>query len=97
MTNFYCYILSNKNRTVLYIGYTDNLKRRLLEHKKGNGALFTKKYNVTDLVYFETFNEIKKAKSRERQLKNWRKEWKWNLLKEANPKLETLDINKTLK
>ena len=48
---YYCYILSNKNRTVLYIGYTDNLNRRISQHKNGNGALFTKKYNAFDLVY----------------------------------------------
>ncbi|WP_340155593.1 GIY-YIG nuclease family protein [uncultured Winogradskyella sp.] len=46
MKKYYCYILSNKNRTVLYVGYTDNLKRRVLQHKQVSGALFTKKYNI---------------------------------------------------
>ena len=89
----YCYILSNKNRTVLYIGYTNDLNRRISEHQKGKGAVFAKKYNVSYLVYYEKFENIKKAKSREKQLKNWHKEWKWNLIKNSNPKLETLNIN----
>ncbi|MFI0429136.1 GIY-YIG nuclease family protein [Mariniflexile sp. HMF6888] len=90
---YYCYITSNKNRTVLYIGYTDNLKRRLVEHSKGIGAVFTKMYKATDLVYFETFDNKKEAKKRESQLKNWHKEWKWNLIKKSNPNLITLEIN----
>ena len=89
---YYCYFLSNKNRTVLYIGYTDNLRRRISEHKKGNGALFTKKYNATELVYFECFTEKKIAKTRELQLKNWRKDWKWDLVKGNNPDLKILEI-----
>ncbi|MFS4481891.1 GIY-YIG nuclease family protein [Hyunsoonleella sp. 2307UL5-6] len=93
MNKYYCYILSNKNKTVLYIGYTDNLKRRLKEHLEGNGALFTKKYKVTDLMYFEEFNEMKNARLRERQLKKWHKKWKWNLIKESNPYLITIEIN----
>jgi len=90
---YYCYILINKNRTVLYIGYTDNLKRRIIQHKNGTATIFTKKYSVHDLVYFEVFDNKKNAKSREQQLKNWHKEWKWNLIKSVNPKLETLSIN----
>lgn len=90
---YYCYILTNKNRTVLYVGYTDDLKTRIVQHKKGNGAVFTKKYSVYDLIYFEEFDNKKVAKSREKQLKNWHKEWKWNLIKEVNPNLETLSLN----
>lgn len=90
---YYCYILTNKNRTVLYIGYTDNLKRRIIQHKNGTATLFTKKYSVYYLVYFETFDNKRDTKTRERQLKNWHKEWKWNLIKSENQKLETLSIN----
>ncbi len=89
----YCYILTNKNRTVLYIGYTENLEERLKQHKNGVGAVFTKRYNVIDLIYFEKFGDKKDAKKREKQLKNWHKQWKWNLIKEANPLLETLKTN----
>jgi len=90
---YYCYILTNKNKTVLYIGYTNNIKRRIIQHKNGTATLFTKKYSAYDLVYFETFKHKKIAKSREKQLKNWHKEWKWNLIKAENPQLETLSIN----
>ncbi|WOD43322.1 GIY-YIG nuclease family protein [Hwangdonia lutea] len=89
---YFCYILSNKNRTLLYVGYTDNLERRIIQHKIGNGANFTKKYSVFDLLYFEIYDESAFARQREKQLKNWHKEWKWNLIKETNPKLKTLDI-----
>ena len=90
---YYVYIVSNKNRTVLYIGYTDNLKRRITQHENGSGAVFTKQYNATELIYFEKFNKIKIAKDREKQLKNWHKEWKWNLIKESNPNLKTIKVN----
>ena len=89
---YYRYILSNKNRTVLYIGYTDNLKRRISQYKSGNGAVFTKKYNAIELIYFEEFIEKSLAKKRESQLKNWRKDWKWDLIKVENPYLKTLEI-----
>jgi len=89
---YYCYILTNKNRTVLYVGYTDNLKRRIEQHKNGNGAFFTKKFNVNELIYFENFMGSVSARKREKQLKNWHKEWKWNLIKESNPNLITLEI-----
>jgi putative endonuclease len=89
---YYCYILSNKNRTVLYIGYTDNLNRRISQHKNGNGALFTKKYNAFDLVYFQIYSTKKEAKKREKQLKNWRRDWKWDLIRKFNPNLKTLEI-----
>jgi len=90
---YFVYILSNKNRTVLYIGYTSNIDRRLMEHKKANGTNFTKKYNVVDLVYLETFEDMTVAKKREKQLKNWYKEWKWNLIKELNPTLKNIELN----
>ncbi len=90
---YYCYILTNKNRTVLYIGYTEDLNQRIEQHQNGTGTSFTKKYNVTQLIYFEEFKDKKEAKKREKQLKNWHKEWKWNLIKEKNPLLETIELN----
>ena len=90
--SYYCYILSNKNRTVLYIGYTEDLMKRVEQHKNGTGTNFTKKYNVTQLIYVEEVRNKKEAKKREKQLKNWHKEWKWNLIKETNPLLETIEI-----
>ncbi len=93
MNKSYVYILTNKYRTVFYIGVTSNLPQRLVQHKEGIGSVFTQKYNVSDLVYFEEFLEITQAIAREKQLKNWKKEWKINLIKEQNPKLETLEVS----
>jgi len=90
---YYVYILSNKNRTVLYIGYTSSIKRRIVEHTNGTGAVFTKKYNVIELLYYEEYEDKGKAKARERKLKNWKKDWKWNLVKTLNPDLKTLKID----
>lgn len=92
MNKYNVYILSNKYRTVLYIGYTEDLNRRLNQHKSGHGALFTKKYNATELIYVESFEDKKKAKSREKQLKNWHKDWKWDFIKNKNPQLKTIEI-----
>ena len=93
MRKSFVYILSNKNRTVLYTGVTNNLQRRMNEHQESKGSLFTKKYNVTDLLYFEEFVSIITAIKREKQLKKWNKDWKWNLIKEKNPELSTLPFD----
>ncbi len=90
METSYIYIVSNKHRTVLYIGVTSNLRNRIAEHKEGTGSSFTTKYKVTDLVYFEEFIDINEAISREKQLKNWHREWKINLIKEMNPEMTDL-------
>jgi len=87
MKESYIYILSNKNKTVLYIGVTSNLIQRIKEHQNSEGSLFTKKYNVNELVYFEEFTDINHAIKREKQLKKWNREWKWDLIKEMNPNL----------
>ena len=79
MKEGFVYILSNMNRTTLYIGVTNNLERRMLEHKAGVGSIFASKYNLTDLLYFEQIQGMKNAITREKQLKNWHKEWTWNL------------------
>ena len=90
MKNSYTYLLANKNRTVLYIGVTSELKIRLIQHKKGEGSIFTKKYQISDLMYFEEFSDINQAIYREKQLKNWHKDWKWNLIKNKNHELKDL-------
>ncbi|MBI9042231.1 GIY-YIG nuclease family protein [Lutibacter sp.] len=87
MKESYIYILSNEKRTTLYIGVTSNLIERIENHKKGIGSTFTKKYNVWDLLYFEVFSDIEIAIEREKQLKRWHKDWKWNLIKKKNPNL----------
>ena len=92
MKKGYTYIISNQARTVLYIGVTGNLEGRILQHKKDEGCKFSKKYKCKDLLYYEEFENIKDAINREKQLKNWHKEWKWNLVKSINNDLEDLGI-----
>ncbi|WP_218972161.1 GIY-YIG nuclease family protein [Labilibaculum filiforme] len=93
MKGGYIYILSNKNRTTLYIGVTSDLDRRIAEHVEGEGSKFSSKYNLTDLVYFEEFDDIGDAISREKKLKNWKREWKMNLIKSLNPELKDLKMD----
>ncbi|MEM6894339.1 MAG: GIY-YIG nuclease family protein [Bacteroidota bacterium] len=88
----YVYIMTNKSRKTFYIGVTSNLKKRVAEHIEGLGSNFTKKYNLKDLIYFEEFQDIEQAIQREKQLKNWHREWKISLVQKKNPNLETLEI-----
>jgi len=83
LKNHYVYILTNQSKT-LYIGVTNNLERRVYEHKHKLKDGFTKKYNLTKLVYFEMFNDINDAIKREKQLKNWHRQWKINLIESKN-------------
>ena len=92
MNLYYVYILTNTYRTTFYIGITNDLNKRASQHNDKMGSSFTIKYNVTDLIYYETFEDVNKAIAREKQLKNWKKEWKLNLRKLKNPTLETLNI-----
>ena len=82
--------MSNERLTTLYIGVTNNLERRVLEHKIGVGSEFTKKYKLSLLIYFEDGISIEDAIAREKQLKNWHRDWKWNLIKSMNPNLKDL-------
>ncbi|MBP3308459.1 MAG: GIY-YIG nuclease family protein [Clostridia bacterium] len=81
----YVYILTNKYNTVLYVGMTKDLRRRIKEHTKESASGFTKKYNVCKLVYFEEFQNRDEAASRERQLKRWTRTKKISLIEKANP------------
>ena len=90
MKEGYTYILSNKNRTVLYVGATGNLKSRMELHIEGKASKFTKRYNVNELLYFERFNNYHEAFVREKQIKNWKSVWKWNLIKSQNQELKNL-------
>lgn len=91
MKSSFIYILANKYRTTFYIGVTANLPKRLSDHSEGLGSIFTKKHQTTYLVYYKEFLGIEEVITREKQLKNWRKEWKINLIKELNPTLKTLE------
>lgn len=86
----FVYILSNTSRSTLYIGVTSFLDERILDHKYGVGSKFTAKYNLTTLLYYEEYPNINEAIEREKQLKNWHRNWKINLIKQTNPELKDL-------
>jgi putative endonuclease len=91
----YCvYIVTNKTNSTLYIGVTSNLPKRIYEHKNKLADGFTKKYNVNKLVYFEQTENVQSALKREKQLKNWHRNWKTNLINSVNP--EWRDLASTL-
>ena len=92
MQDYYIYILSNNSKTI-YIGVTNNLERRVYEHKNKLIDGFTKKYNITSLVYFELFNSIEDAIRREKQLKNWHRQWKINLIESVNKEWKDLSVD----
>jgi putative endonuclease len=82
---FYVYILSNTRRGVLYVGVTNDLSRRMFEHKSRLVSGFTRKYGVILLVYFEEYSSILEARAREASLKRWRRAWKIQLIESLNP------------
>ena len=86
----YIYIVSNKLRTVLYVGVTNDLSSRATQHKNGEGCDFTIKYKCTDTIYYEFFPTIEEAIEREKILKNWKRTWKEELIKKLNPHLKDL-------
>lgn len=81
---YYMYILSNKKNGTLYIGVTNDLERRIFEHKKKLVEGFTKKYGLNKLIYFEQFQYVNDAIKREKQLKNWNRSWKIELIEKEN-------------
>ena len=85
MKKGYVYILTNKNNIVFYIGVTSDLVKRISQHKQKLVDGFSKKYNLEKLVFYEVSDSIERAIAREKQLKNWHREWKINLIKEENP------------
>jgi putative endonuclease len=88
---YYTYILANKKHGTLYVGVTNNLVRRMYEHKYTDMNIFTHKYDVKRLVYFEKHYCALDAIAREKQLKNWRRQWKIALIEEDNP--DWLDLS----
>ncbi len=87
---YYVYIVSNYLRTVLYIGVTTNIVRRIGEHKRGEGGVFTSRYKCFYLMYYEEFTDVRNAIAREKQLKRWHRTWKLILIKENNPDMGNL-------
>ena len=89
----YVYILTNKNKTTLYIGVTSDLYRRVAEHKLHLNKGFSDKYNTEFLLYYEVFDLVVDAIAREKQLKKRNREWKDKLVSEFNPNWEDLSEN----
>lgn len=89
---YYVYIMTNEHNTVLYIGITNDLIRRVYEHKQKLVQGFTKKYNIVKLVYYEVTNDIQSAISREKQLKSGSQQKKIHLINQMNPNWDDLDI-----
>jgi len=88
--NFYVYILASRIGGTLYIGVTNDLNRRVAEHRLKLSKGFTKKYTVDRLVYFEQFDDTENAIKREKQLKKWNRAWKIRLIEELNPDWDDL-------
>jgi putative endonuclease len=93
MPEGFIYILTNKSRTVTYMGVTNNPERRIGEHKFSFGSSFTKRYKLKILVYFERHPTMHDAICREKQLKNWHKQWKNKLVERLNPEWKDLAAN----
>ncbi len=92
MKTYYVYILASQHNGTLYIGMTNNLARRMYEHKQGMVDGFTKEHGVHRLVYYESTNDVTAAITREKRLKKWRRAWKIELIEERNPDWEDLPV-----
>jgi len=90
---FYVYIMQSSSRRALYIGMTNNLHKRVFQHKTHRFEGFTDDYNAVRLVYWESFDDVDKAINREKQLKRWRREKKLWLINKLNPQWEDLAID----
>ncbi len=90
MKQGYVYIMANKPQGTLYIGVTSDIIKRVYEHKNDFVDGFTRKYELKSLVYYEVFDEIAEAIKREKQLKEWQRKWKIELIEKQNPKWEDL-------
>ena len=89
---YYTYIITTKNNAMLYIGVTNDLQRRLYEHKNKLIDGFTKRYNISKLVYFEEYADIEEAIAREKQLKGWTRAKKDKLIEKENQKWDELSF-----
>jgi putative endonuclease len=90
MPTFHVYILASRYRGTMYVGVTNDLGRRMTEHKSGAVAGFTKQYKVTRLVYCEPYESIADARAREHSLKRWHRAWKFKLIEVENPQWRDL-------
>ncbi len=88
--NYFVYILTNYTNTTFYIGVTNNISRRVYEHRNKIVKGFTSTYNLKKLIFYEEYNDINEAIKREKYLKNWKRQWKIDLVKSINPNMEDL-------
>ena len=89
---YFTYILTNRANGTLYTGVTNNLARRIIEHRTGNGNAFTARYNLRRLVWFEPHTDIEQAILREKRIKNWNRAWKIELVEAQNPMWHDLAV-----
>ena len=87
---YWVYILASKRNGTLYVGLTNDLARRVWEHRTGVGAAFTRKHGVTRLVHVQPFDDISLAMAQEKKLKKWRRAWKLALIERDNPQWRDL-------
>lgn len=90
MKQYYVYILASDRNGTLYVGVTSDLVKRIWQHKNKVADGFTEKYGVAKLVYFEETSNVESAIAREKQLKNWQRKWKLELIEKFNPQWEDL-------
>ncbi|NTW13489.1 MAG: GIY-YIG nuclease family protein [Candidatus Moranbacteria bacterium] len=90
MKQYFVYILASKKNGTLYIGITSDLLGRVWQHKNKAVDGFTKKYDVSSLVYYEQTEDVRSALSREKQLKNWKRQWKIDLIERGNSNWDDL-------
>ena len=88
---YYVYILASRRHGTRYIGVTNSVRKRLQEHRNGNGSSFVKQYGVFRLVYVEEYERVEEAIAREKQLKKWKRDWKIELIEREN--LEWRDLS----
>ncbi|MEK7545878.1 MAG: GIY-YIG nuclease family protein [Patescibacteria group bacterium] len=90
MRNYYVYILANRKGGALYIGVTSNLVKRVYEHRTHAADSHTSQYDITSLVWYECATDVLSAIAREKQLKNWKRRWKIELVEKENPEWKDL-------
>lgn len=92
MKTYYVYILASQRNGTLYVGVTNDLDRRVAEHKSKQIDGFTKEYNIDKLVHFEETSDIESALLREKRIKKWNRDWKLRLIEENNPNWDDLSL-----
>lgn len=88
--SYFVYILASRKHGTLYVGVTNDVARRVFEHRAGNASTFTKKYRVHRLVYAESHDDVEEAIRREKAIKEWQRAWKVQLIERANPEWDDL-------